>query len=446
MVRVPFGFVPRPYQIPLLKAIDSGTKRAICIWHRRSGKDKTLINLMVKKAYERKGTYAYILPTYVMSRNIIWRGMDKEGFRFIDHIPEELIKHKRDQEMEVELDNGSVIKLMGAEDPDRLRGINPVGVVFSEYAFMKQNVWDIIRPILTENGGWAIFNTTPNGKNHVYDMFNSARESKDWFCEVLTIAMTNVVTQEQVEAERENGMSEEMIQQEFYCSFEIGAVGSLWGSELAAIRQKGQIGFYPKEDHLPYEFIFDLGRTDATAVWIRQYDNGKERFPAHYEVSGTTLEQDKMNLDQMGYPNPKTVVLPHDARHKRKEAIHSMEEQAKVLWPNAEIIILPASSPMERVKMVRQYLKYVFFHENGCAEGLRRLENYKKRYNRVKQAYEEVPLHDENSHSSDAFGYTAYYWMMSKPKVEQDLVADAYDVFAQHQNQFETIYDDLSPI
>ena len=165
---VPHKFKPRPYQLPFLKAMDSGIKRAVLVWNRRSGKDKACFNLMIKKAFERVGTYFYFLPEYTQARKVVWDNIDSDGFRMLDHIPRELIAKKNETTLKIELINGSVIQLLGADTFSSSGvGTNPVGVVLSEYSVNKPEVWDFIRPILAVNGGWAIFNFTPRGQNHL---------------------------------------------------------------------------------------------------------------------------------------------------------------------------------------------------------------------------------------------------------------------------------------
>jgi hypothetical protein len=145
-----------------LQAIDNGKKRAVAVWHRRAGKDKTLINLIVKKAFERVGAYYYYFPTQAQGRKILWNGIDKEGMPFLDHVPQEIIAQKKDQEMMIRLVNGSIIQLIGT-DRAEVVGPNPVGCVFSEYSLQDPRAWDFVRPILAENEGWAVFNYTPRG-------------------------------------------------------------------------------------------------------------------------------------------------------------------------------------------------------------------------------------------------------------------------------------------
>ena len=101
-----------------------------------------------------------------------------------------------------------------------IMGTNPIGCVFSEYSIQNPIAWDYIRPILVENGGWAIFAYTPRGMTHGYKLYNTARKNPHiWFSELLTIRDTGVVTEEDIEQERAGGMPEDLIEQEFFCSF-----------------------------------------------------------------------------------------------------------------------------------------------------------------------------------------------------------------------------------
>lgn len=217
-LKIPFNFKPRSYQLPFLKAMDKGIKRAVLIFHRRAGKDKTTWNFTIKKALQRKGMYFYILPTYTQARKVIWDGADKDGFRFTDHIPPEIIQSKNETEMKLELKNGSIIQLIGADNIDRIVGTNPIGVVMSEYSIMKPEVWEFLRPILAENGGWAVFVYTPRGMNHGWKLYQQALNSTDWFCSLLTVHDTNAISQEVLENERKE-MPQDLFDQEYMCRF-----------------------------------------------------------------------------------------------------------------------------------------------------------------------------------------------------------------------------------
>ena len=141
---LPYKFEPRWYQVPFLNKWNSGCKRLILVGHRRMGKDKMVFSQLAAHMWERVGTYYYFLPTYNQARKVIWNGADKSGMRFLDHFPKELIKKMNETDMIIELKNGSILQMVGADNIDRIVGTNPVGVVFSEYSLMKAEVWKLI--------------------------------------------------------------------------------------------------------------------------------------------------------------------------------------------------------------------------------------------------------------------------------------------------------------
>jgi hypothetical protein len=198
-------------------------KRALIVWNRRSGKDKTCFNYTIKRAFEKVGTYFYFLPSYTLAKKVIWDNIDNEGFRMLDHIPKELIKSTNGTELKIELVNGSVIQLIAADEfKNSGVGTNPIGVVFSEYSITSQEAWKYVSPILAVNGGWAIFNFTPRGMNHAWTLLQQSIQNTGWFTEILTVNETKVLTDEQLEEERKL-FPKDLIDQEYYCKFIEGA-------------------------------------------------------------------------------------------------------------------------------------------------------------------------------------------------------------------------------
>lgn len=218
IIDLPHLFQPRWYQVPFLSAWDEGFKRLILVGHRRLGKDKMVFANVPKKMMERVGTYFYFLPTYNQARKVIWDGADSKGFRFLDHFPKDIIKNINQTEMKITLNNGSMLQLVGADNIDRIVGTNPVGVVFSEYSLMKPEVWDLVSPILTENGGWAVFVYTPRGQNHAYALLKAAEKNPKWYVEVLPVSKTNAVREEDL-LEQKLSMSQALYNQEYECDF-----------------------------------------------------------------------------------------------------------------------------------------------------------------------------------------------------------------------------------
>ncbi len=222
-LQIPHKFKPRPYQLNLLKALDSGIKRAIWVAHRRSGKDKTCFNYMIKEAVSVIGTYFYILPTFSQAKRVVWDNIDNDGFKMLDHIPKELVKSTNATELKVELVNGSIIQLIaGNEFKNSIVGTNPRGVVFSEYSINNKDAWQFLSPILVANNGWVIFNFTPRGRNHAWELMQKHKDNPLWFIEILGADKTSVFTKEQLEEEKRNN-PQDVFEQEYYCKFVDGA-------------------------------------------------------------------------------------------------------------------------------------------------------------------------------------------------------------------------------
>ena len=169
-------------------------------------------------------------------------------------------------EMRLTLKNGSIYQVVGTDNVDRLVGANPVGVVFSEYSLQDPRAWDYIRPILAENGGWALFIYTARGRNHGYDLLNVAKKNETWFQQVLTVEDTRAIPISAVDEERAAGMPEEMIQQEFFCSFDAPLVGSYYGNAMARLLADQHLTKVPYDPNLDVHTSWDLGIGDSTVI------------------------------------------------------------------------------------------------------------------------------------------------------------------------------------
>ena len=280
-ITIPYKYKPRWYQEPFFDCLANGYKRAVAVWHRRAGKDKNFINMVTKEALKRKGAYYYLFPQHNQARKAIWKGMDRDGFPFMSHVPTEIIVRKSEQEMSIELINGSIIQLIGTDKIDTLMSTNPVGIVFSEYSLQNPDAWTFMRPILRENNGWAIFNFTPRGHNHGYDLYRMAKSNNRWFCELYTacehpifnpggeIPHTDILTAKDIDEEVEDGMSHEKVKQEFFCDFDVSAGNILIPIQSIESAYGRVISFH----HQPRIFGGDIGLSkggDASAWVIRQ--------------------------------------------------------------------------------------------------------------------------------------------------------------------------------
>ena len=409
-ITIPHQFTPRPYQERLCRALSCGYKRGVAVWHRRAGKDKTFINIMAAAAVARKGTYFYFFPTYNQGRKILWDGMDKTGFKFTDHIPLSLRSTTNSTEMKITLKTGSIVQIVGTDNYDSIMGTNPLGCIFSEYSLQDPAAWDYVRPILAENGGWALFNFTPRGQNHAYDLFQMAQENPQWFCELLTVNDTNAITQEAIEEERKAGMKEPMIRQEFYCSFETGIPGAIFEDEIMAMYSQKRVTRVPVEPGIPVDVFQDLGFADNNCLWLGQVINRELRFVDYYEDQfKKTSHYINWLKDWRGQHGASigTIVLPHDGAHQSR---HGLSDQEEYEQAGFDVVVVQRPQVIrDKHEATRRLFPRVWIDERKCSKGLNCLKNYRREFKDKYDIFSDRPVHDWASHGANGF-MTAAMW------------------------------------
>ena len=411
-IEIPYQWDPRPYQKPVWKYLQNGGKRAVLVWHRRSGKDAVCIHWTTQAAIQRPGVYWHMLPTQRQGRKVIWEGVTRDGRRILDAWPKEIVKRKREDEMMIELVNGSVWYVVGSDNYDALVGTNPVGVVFSEYSLTDPKAWDYIRPILAENDGWALFPYTPRGRNHGYDLYTMARKNPSWYCEVLTVEDTRAISLDAVEEEHQAGMSEEMVQQEFYCSFDAPLQGAYYANQMANALQGGRITTVPHDPNIKVETWWDLGIDDSTAIWFVQRVGKAIHVIDYYENSGEALSHYVKVLDDRGYVYSEHI-LPHDVRARELGTGKSREDVLKSL--GIKVRVAPNLRVEDGIEAVRGLLPRCWFDETRCERGIEALRQYRKEYDDRNKTFRQRPLHDWTSHACDAFRIGA----VSSPRIQR---------------------------
>ena len=409
---LPHKWLPRDYQKPAWNALEQGVKRLDLVWHRRAGKDLFSINWCATQSMQRPGIYWHVLPTYKQGRKIVWEGKTRDGRPFLDAFPEELITRKRDDEMSLWLEGGSLYQVVGADDVDTLVGTNPFGVIFSEFSLMDPRVWEMIRPILAENGGWAVFIYTPRGYNHGYKLHQSAQRNDWWFSQVLTVEDTNAVPMRAIEEQRAEGMPEELIQQEFYCSFEAPLVGAYYGHELKNASDQGRIGKVPYDPAIPVDTFWDLGVRDSTAIWFHQYGGREHRLIDYYHASGVGLPHYVKALKDKPYVYG-THYVPHDASVQELGTGVTRTETAAGLGLPLQVVRKIGLE--DGINATRMFLQKCWIDEVNCDYGLQGLRQYTKEDSGQRDlnnqiVYRDRPKHDWASHPADALRTGATGW------------------------------------
>ncbi len=436
IIRIP-DLEPRHYQIPFFEAMDNGLKRAVIVWHRRAGKEITCWNYMIREACTgRIGTYCYFFPSSSLGRRILWDGANKDGKRFLDYIPKELIEGSPNNvEMKIKLTNGSIIQIIGTERIINV-GVNPIGCVFSEFSLQSPKTWTFVRPILRENDGWSVFNFTPRGKNHAYDLFLMAKNNPEWFCQKLSISDTRVLTEEDMETERREGMSECMIQQEYFCSFDQGIEGAYYAKYLTEAENNGRVGSVPYDPYRPVDTYWDLGVSDSTAIIFAQNTGQEIHVIDSYIAEGEGLDHYARIVEQKakdGLWQYGRHCAPHDIRVRELgHGARTRLQMAAELGLDFEIV--PNLSIQEGIEAARSIWHKLWIDREKNIYFLKCLENYHKRYNERLNVYSDKPEHDWSSHFCDAFRYMAI--MQSKSRQTRMTEGEAMEMERMYSRKY----------
>lgn len=417
VLRIPYKFEPRPYQLPLLAALDQGKKRVVAALHRGAGKDLVALNWVIKTAIMKPAVYLHCFPKYSQGKKAIWNSVHKtdtgESMSYLDHIPECFIESKDSSDMRIKFKNGSVYCVMGMDgrNATQARGMNPSCVIMSEYAFMDPESWYTLEPRVTQNNGTAIFLSTPNGQNHFYHLYNFAKQSTnpDFFATLLTIDDTKAVDKKHIEELREQGYPEDFLQQEYYCSFTRGAEGAYYGKQIQAARDEDRISSVSIARDLPCHTAWDIGIGDSSAIWTFQIlNNGKINFVDYYENHGVGLEHYISYLDKF---RTKHDILwgihyvPHDMRNREfSSGVSRMDTAAQLGYKMTAVVKDGKAYSLETgIQCVRSTLPNCIFDQKACKFGIDCLDFYRKKYNETLKVYSDEPCHDKWSHGADAF-------------------------------------------
>jgi len=423
-VLIPHNFVARDYQVPFLreveKAINGESKKRFFyqVWHRRSGKDKTNIaDVVPRRLLKSPSLVKYVYPTLIMGRDNLWNGIGKDGYKFIDHIPDRIVigeKNETRMTIRTKVCGGgeSLFQVAGTNRPDTLRGGNPRLFVFSEWAEHDPYAFDVVEPIVRENDGIVIFNTTPRGDNHARSLFEFAKDNPLWWVETLTYKDTGVFSEDVYKGivedtvkrfEADGRSAEEAIsycEQEYMCSFNAPVVGSYYGASVSKAEQEGRITNVPYDHSIPVHTAWDLGVDDSMTIWFFQVAGLEFHFIDYVESSGEGLPYYANILQNKGYLYG-SHFAPHDIKVTELGSGKSRLETARKL--GIIFKVAPKLDIDDGINVCRTIFNRCWFDKNKCSRGLQALKNYKKEWDDKNKVFRKTPLHNWASHGADGF-------------------------------------------
>jgi hypothetical protein len=421
-------------------ALERGVKRLIQIAHRRWGKDEIALNFAATQVMECPAGYWHMLPEYAQGRKAIWNAVNpKTGVRRIDEaFPEEIRENTNEHEMFIRFKGGGTWQVVGSDNYKNLVGSNVKGVVFSEWAKADPAALAYIEPILIENDGWALFITTPEGRNHAHGMYKMGIKDDEWYADLQTVEDTGFPV-ERVEKARllyhelyGEDAGDALIEQEYYCSFEAAVLGAVYGKQMAIITKEQRVTDRVKHDpDYPVYTTHDMGFDDAHAIVFFQIGHGEILVIDYDEGSGweprnicERLTGRKIIVDERdnetgainkwhfgedieGIKHRKDYTyhpighhVPWDAGIKMQAAGgKSTVEQCRRL--DVKMFVHQGASQLDDEAALRSVLHRCWF-STRAQKLVDSLSAYHRKWDEDKKKLKDKPEHDWSSHGADA--------------------------------------------
>tara|TARA_Y100000310_G_scaffold337326_1_gene424128 strand:- start:2405 stop:3463 length:1059 start_codon:yes stop_codon:yes gene_type:complete len=306
-------------------------------------------------------------------------------------------------ELRVDLPGKRRIQCFGADAYQNLRGMRFDGIVVDEIALMPPAIWEVLRPALADRKGWLIAIGTPAGHNAFFDLYDNARNSKDWYSAIFKASETNIIDDEELEGSKKL-MSPEQFEQEFECSFDAGVLGGIYTRAISDITDKEQITNIEYDTQYEVNTYWDLGIGDATSIWFAQNVGNRIHLIEYYENSGQSLEHYAKYLGSKDYKYGDHYG-PHDLKVRELGSGKSRNEIASNL--GLYFTIVPKLSIEDGINAARMILPRCWFDRDKCQLGLEALRQYSWERNDKTGQMKNKPKHSWASHAADAFRYLA---------------------------------------
>lgn len=394
VINIPYQ--PRDIFVPL----HMRQKRwALVVAHRRCGKTVSCVNDLIKGALtcdKKDPRFAYIAPTFSQAKDVAWGYLQE-----FSHTIPDIALHEG--ELRCDYPNGGRVRLYGADNYNRMRGIYLDGVVLDEYGDMDPRAWEeVIRPALSDRGGWAIFIGTVRGRNHFYTLYERALRpefAKDWYVAIHPASATGILDPAELK-DAERSMTPEQYAAEYECSWAAPIVGSYFGQTLEQIASNGGMCSLPHDKAKRVYTGWDLGVGDSSAIWFAQLVGEEVNIFDYVENSGVGLDWYAQEVLRRPYIYA-NHYLPHDIEQREITTARSRLDTLRDLGINATVV--PKGKVDEGISAARLLLPRCRFDQRRCLQGIEALRHYRREWDAKNKVFNDKPLHDWASHAADAF-------------------------------------------
>lgn len=298
-----------PLSKPQLEIVRAPQRFKVAVCGRRFGKTTLALREICRVASEPNKEIYYVSPTYRMSKTIAWKKLRNKlvDLRWAKKINE--------TELSIELKNGSMISLKGADGgAQNLRGVGLDYLVMDEFSLIDEEAWtEVLRPALSDKQGSAMFITTPAGMNWAKDLYDLAEEFPDeWASFQFTSIEGGNIPLEEIEAARRT-LDHRTFRQEYEASFE-----TFSGRIFYAFDRKYNILQYPRE--LPKELHIGLDfNVNPMSAVIAVREKNELYVIDEIKIFGSNTDEMVSEI-QSRYPNHSLVAYPDPAGSQRRSS------------------------------------------------------------------------------------------------------------------------------
>lgn len=414
-------------------------KRYIClVLHRRAGKTTAILNHLQRDALLTPGSqFAYIGPTYTQTKLVAWKIAKKMSETI------QGVKYNATAPYTITYPNGSMLYLLGAENPDSLRGIALWGVAFDEYPQQPSNIFsEIISKALADHLGYAIFFGTPKGKNEFFKIYENAKDDPDWLCvfktiedslrdeEGETIENLRQALEDDKKLIASGVMSEDEFKQEWYCSFESAVKGAYYGAQLEKMRDDGRVKLVPYDPAIPVHTVSDLGIGPKFVTGFYQ-KVGSELHKIDYwegeEKDG--IPQFVKMLQTKPYVYGKHFA-PHDITATEIASGKTRIQTAQELGIHFDIV--PDVGVDEGIDRGRIMMAHLWVDKENCVKWLDTIGSYQQAWDKRRGMFLPKAQHNFASHAGDEHRYAGL--------VEDEMTNEQMKVYKQPEPEKLSIY------
>jgi hypothetical protein len=416
-MQIPYHPLPlRPYQNDIKDGFHNPeVDEMLLVIGRRGGKTTTVFSeIIVPELVKKVQTIVAVYPTAKMGFKNFWNNIENDGFKTLEHIPKGLIKRQSNDEddMRIELMNGSIFMCVGAGNTEALRGANGRLYWFDEFADMPIEAVNVVAPITDANGGKRIYSGTPkidgiNGETMRRMHVSFKKDITKYTCYIkATEYMSEAALEKVLKGYILRNGNDFKYKQEMLLDWGQSSSASYYGEIMSKKDKNGTIGEWGYNKNYPVYTAWDLGKADSMVVLFFQFFKGRPRIIDIIEKEGSNIKAMAKELKAKPYVYA-WHFLPHDGTvSSLNDGVSRLKTLSDEGYSNASTLRRAGVGvgigyvedwlPKILINVATTITKHGSFH--------RRLRKYKKKFNPETGNYAGAD-HKTQSHIADALRY-----------------------------------------